>query len=117
MEFFAHLSELIERKSETKNHLRSRWRELALASDAKKVSLSIIAIIICTIKKETLMDKILYHLKPKVGMQYSVCTKILSIRNNEIFKRKSSLIIFDRHANLKYKYENRNFLAQGLLYK
>ena len=28
-------------------------------------------------------------------------------------KGKSSLIIFDRHANLKYKYGNRHFWCQG----
>lgn len=28
-------------------------------------------------------------------------------------KGKSSLMIFDRHANLKYKYGNRHFLCQG----
>ena len=28
-------------------------------------------------------------------------------------KGKSSLMIFDRHANLKYKYGNRHFWAQG----
>ena len=28
-------------------------------------------------------------------------------------KGKSSLIIFDRHANLKYKYGNRHFWARG----
>ena len=28
-------------------------------------------------------------------------------------KRKSSLMIFDRHANLKYKYGNRHFWARG----
>ena len=31
-------------------------------------------------------------------------------------KGKSSLMIFERHANLKYKYGNRNFLAKGILY-
>ena len=30
-------------------------------------------------------------------------------------KGKSSLLIFDRHANLKYKYGSRNFLVQRLL--
>ena len=30
-----------------------------------------------------------------------------------ISKGKSSLIIFDRHANLKYKYGSRNFWARG----
>lgn len=28
-------------------------------------------------------------------------------------KGKSSLMIFDRHANLKYKYENRHFWCRG----
>ncbi len=28
-------------------------------------------------------------------------------------KGKSSLMIFDRHANLKYKYGNRHFWARG----
>ena len=28
-------------------------------------------------------------------------------------KAKSSLIIFDRHANLKYKYGNRHFRCRG----
>ena len=31
-------------------------------------------------------------------------------------KGKSSLMIFERHANLKYKYGNRNFLAKGFLF-
>ena len=30
-----------------------------------------------------------------------------------IFKRKSTLIIFERHANLKYKYGNREFWCTG----
>jgi putative transposase len=29
------------------------------------------------------------------------------------FKEKSSLMIFDRHANLKYKYGSRNFWCRG----
>lgn len=31
----------------------------------------------------------------------------------EYLKGKSSLMIFERHANLKYKYGNRNFWAKG----
>ena len=31
----------------------------------------------------------------------------------EFLKGKSSLMIFDRHANLKYKYGSRNFLCRG----
>ena len=30
-----------------------------------------------------------------------------------IFKSKSSLMIFDKHANLKYKYGNRHFWCRG----
>ena len=30
-------------------------------------------------------------------------------------KGKSSLMIFDRHANLKYKYGNRHFCAEGTM--
>ena len=31
-------------------------------------------------------------------------------------KGKSSLMIFDRHANLKYKYGNRHFCAEGTMW-
>ena len=40
-------------------------------------------------------------------------TKIQHISNNGYLKGKSSLIIFDRHANLKYKYGNRHFWCRG----
>lgn len=36
-----------------------------------------------------------------------------SVAQYGILKGKSSLIIFDRHANLKYKYGNRPFWARG----
>ena len=32
-----------------------------------------------------------------------------------ILKGKSTLMIFDRHINLKYKYVNRNFWCRGML--
>ena len=41
-------------------------------------------------------------------------TKVQRIADNGIsLKGKSSLMIFDRHANLKYKYGNRHFWARG----
>ena len=43
----------------------------------------------------------------------SYTAQIQHIRNCWIFERKSSLIIFDRHANLKYKYGNRTFWCRG----
>ena len=45
----------------------------------------------------------LIHIPPK----YSV-SEVMGY-----FKGKSSLIIFDRHANLKYKYGNRHFWCRG----
>lgn len=38
--------------------------------------------------------------------------KVQYIRNNGVLK-KSSLLILDRHANLKYKYGNSHFLHRG----
>lgn len=35
------------------------------------------------------------------------------INSLEHMKRKSNLMIFDRHANLKCKYRNRRFWARG----
>ena len=43
----------------------------------------------------------------KIPPKYSV-SKIMGY-----LKGKSSLIIFDRHANLKYKYGNRHFWCRG----
>ncbi len=37
----------------------------------------------------------------------------LSVSGNGYLKGKSSLIIFDRHANLKYKYGSRHFWCRG----
>ena len=45
----------------------------------------------------------LVKIPPKYGVSYIV----------GYLKGKSSLIIFDRHANLKYKYGNRHFWCRG----
>lgn len=48
-----------------------------------------------------------------VHMLVSISPKI-SVQNfMEYLKGKSSLMIFDRHANLKYKFGNRKFGAEG----
>ena len=39
--------------------------------------------------------------------------KIQRVADSRIPQGKSSLIIFDRHPNLKYKYENRHFWCRG----
>ena len=47
------------------------------------------------------------HLYVKIPPKYSV-SEVMGY-----LKGKSSLMIFDRHANLKYKYGNRHFWARG----
>ena len=39
--------------------------------------------------------------------------KIQRVADSRIHQGKSSLMIFDRHANLKYKYGNRHFWCRG----
>ena len=40
-------------------------------------------------------------------------TKHKCVKFCRVFKRKSTLMIFERHANLKYKYGNRHFWCRG----
>jgi len=47
------------------------------------------------------------HLLLSIPPKYSVSSFL------GYLKGKSSLMIFDMHANLKYKYENRKFCAEG----
>ena len=57
------------------------------------------------IQAECCVDHI--HMLVKIPPKYSV-SEIMGY-----LKGKSSLIIFDRHANLKYKYGNRHFWCRG----
>ncbi|MEA4987258.1 MAG: IS200/IS605 family transposase [Anaerovorax sp.] len=47
------------------------------------------------------------HMLVKIPPKYSVASVV------GYLKGKSSLMIFDRHANLKYKYGNRHFWCRG----
>ena len=47
------------------------------------------------------------HLYVKIPLKYSV-SEVMGY-----LKGKSSLMIFDRHANLRYKYGNRHFWCRG----
>ena len=58
-----------------------------------------------TIEAELCRDHI--HMLISIPPKYSV-SQIMGY-----LKGKSSLMIFDRHANLKYKYSNRHFWARG----
>ena len=54
------------------------------------------------------------HLMPDhIHMLVSIPPKISVSSFMGYLKGKSSLLMFDRHANLKYKYGNRNFWAEG----
>ena len=57
------------------------------------------------IEAEYCMDHV--HMLVKIPPKYSV-SQIVGY-----LKGKSSLMIFDRHANLKYKYGNRHFWCRG----
>ncbi len=54
------------------------------------------------------------HLMPDhIHMLVSIPPKISVSSFMGYLKSKSSLLMFDRHANLKYKYGNRKFWAEG----
>ena len=54
------------------------------------------------------------HLMPDhIHMLVSISPKISVSSFMGYLKGKSSLLMFDRHANLKYKYGNRKFWAEG----
>ena len=54
------------------------------------------------------------HLMPEhIHMLVSIPPKISVSSFMGYLKGKSSLLMFDRHANLKYKYGNRKFWAEG----
>ena len=48
-----------------------------------------------------------------IHMLVSILPKISVSSFMGYLKGKSALMIFDRHANLKYKFGNRHFLAEG----
>ena len=51
--------------------------------------------------------------KDHIHMLVSIPPKIAVSSFMGYLKGKSSLMIFDKHANLKYKYGNRNFWCRG----
>ncbi len=50
-----------------------------------------------------------------VHILVSILPKICVSSFMEYLKVKSSLMLFDRHANLKYKFGNRKFWVEGVL--
>ncbi|SUT95656.1 IS200 transposase [[Actinobacillus] rossii] len=54
-----------------------------------------------------------HAMKDHIHMLVRIPQKLAVSRFMGYLKRKSSLMIFERHANLKYKYGNRNYWAKG----
>lgn len=76
-----------------------------------KESIREILIQLCRYKGVEILEG---HLMPDhVHMLVSIPTKISVSQFMGYLKGKSSLMIFDRHANLKYKYGNRQFWCKG----
>ena len=44
---------------------------------------------------------------------YQCTTEIQRVAGNGVLEREKQLMIYDRHANLKYKYGNRHFWCRG----
>ncbi len=53
-------------------------------------------------------------MKDHIHMLLKILLKLAVSSFMDYLKGKSSLMIFERHANLKYKYGNRNFGAKSL---
>jgi len=66
---------------------------------------------LCEYKKVEIIEASLC--KDHVHMLVSILAKISISDFMSYLKGKSSLMIFDRHANLKYKYGNRHFWCKG----
>ena len=79
--------------------------------DARRIEIGKILRDLCTwkgvsiIEAEVCLDHV--HMLLEIPPKYSVA-EIMGY-----LKSKSTLMIFDRHANLKYKYGNRHFWARG----
>ena len=66
---------------------------------------------LCEYKEVEIIEA--YAMKDHIHMLLSIPPKIAVSSFMGYLKGKSSLMIFERHANLKYKYGNRNFWAKG----
>lgn len=66
---------------------------------------------LCEYKGVEIMEA--HAMSDHIHMLLSIPPKIAVSSFMGYLKGKSSLIIFERHSNLKYKYGNRNFWAKG----
>lgn len=76
-----------------------------------RIDIGVIIRQLCAYKDVEIMEA---HAMPDhIHMLVKIPPKIAVSSFMGYLKGKSSLIIFERHANLKYKYGNRNFWAKG----
>ena len=66
---------------------------------------------ICEYKEVEIIEA--HAMKDHIHMLITIPPKLAVSSFMGYLKGKSSLMIFERHANLKYKYGNRNFWAKG----
>ena len=66
---------------------------------------------LCEYKKVEIIEA--HAMKDHIHMLITIPPKLAVSSFMGYLKGKSSLMIFERHANLKYKYGNRNFWAKG----
>ena len=66
---------------------------------------------LCEYKEVEIIEA--HAMKDHIHMLLSIPPKFAVSSFMGYLKGKSSLMIFERHANLKYKYGNRNFWAKG----
>ena len=106
------ISSLAHTKWECKYHIvfAVKFRRKAIYGKLKK-EIGVILRELCRRKEVEIIEAELcpdhIHMLISIPPKYSV-SQIMGY-----LKGKSSLMIFDRHANLKYKYGNRHFWARG----
>jgi len=66
---------------------------------------------LCEYKEVEIIEA--YAMKDHIHMLLTIPPKLAVSSFMGYLKGKSSLMVFERHANLKYKYGNRNFWAKG----
>ncbi|MDF2531325.1 MAG: transposase IS200-family protein [Clostridia bacterium] len=96
--------------SYTKNSYRPKFRRKAIYNQYK-ASIREILINLCKYKGVEIIEG---HLMPDhIHMLVSIPPKYSVSSFMGYLKGKSALMVFERHANLKYKYGNRHFWAEG----
>ena len=87
-----------------------KYRRMAIYGDIRK-DIGVILRTLCEHKKVEIIEEELC--RDHIHMLVSIPPNLSVSQFVGYLKGKSSLMIFDRHANLKYKYGNRHFWCRG----